>query len=227
MSLNLAGLKVVVFDWDNTLAESRSALVYAINQVLPLYGLPEWEIIKCVRDNNLSFHDNFSRIFGEKAQEAYQKYLEVYKQNVGQMIKPFPHTTEVLRFFKQHGILVMIMTNKDRQLLEFELPFLYDRTLFDNIVCGHEAEQDKPCREHLFYTVKNVMPPDLISAQNVWVIGDSPQDSNCAKNAGARAIRIGLPIWVDDVLNLPEDIEFYPSFTRFYNILMADNNLCS
>ena len=35
--LNLKELKAAVFDWDNTLAESRTALVYCVNQVLQEY----------------------------------------------------------------------------------------------------------------------------------------------------------------------------------------------
>ena len=50
--LNIKNLKIVVFDWDNTLAESRTALIYAINQVLAEYGLKDREIEKQKRDNN-------------------------------------------------------------------------------------------------------------------------------------------------------------------------------
>lgn len=55
-------LKIVIFDWDNTLAETRTPLIYAVNRVLKEYGLPEWKEVKKLRDNNLSFRDNFPRI---------------------------------------------------------------------------------------------------------------------------------------------------------------------
>lgn len=67
-------LKIVIFDWDNTLAETRTPLIYAVNRVLKEYGLPEWKEVKKLRDNNLSFRDNFPRIFGSRADEAYRKY---------------------------------------------------------------------------------------------------------------------------------------------------------
>ena len=53
--LNIKNLKIAVFDWDNTLAESRTALVYSINQVLKEYGLNDWETEKKKRNNDLSF----------------------------------------------------------------------------------------------------------------------------------------------------------------------------
>ena len=76
--LNLKELKAAVFDWDNTLAESRTALVFCVNKVLQEYNMPEWNIVKAKRDNTLSFRDNFPRIFGDKAAEAYEKYTKIY-----------------------------------------------------------------------------------------------------------------------------------------------------
>lgn len=221
-NLNITGLKTAVFDWDNTLAESRSTLVYAINQVSSQYGLEEWDIVKKKRDNNLSFRDNFPRIFGDKAEEAYDRYTKIYLQNVSQIITAFPKTHEVLAFFKQNGISVMIMTNKDRVLFDYELPLLFNPDIFDNIVCGHEAEEDKPYAGHLIWTVKGVLNSEQISPTSVWVIGDSPQDSACARAAGARPIRIGKPIWGNE--NEQETgICFFDSFVDFYQSLLLSN----
>lgn len=217
--LNLKELKAAVFDWDNTLAESRTALVYCVNQVLQEYSMPEWNIVKAKRDNTLSFRDNFPRIFGDKASEAYEKYTKIYLQNVRKMITTFPKTLEVLQFLKSRGVKIMVMSNKDRKLLDYELPLLFNPALFDNVVCGHEAIKDKPYGEHLFWTLKDMFKPQQINRQNVWVIGDSPQDSACAKNAGALPIRIGKSIWEDET-NDTSGIIFFDSFVDFYKTLL-------
>lgn len=217
--LNLKELKAAVFDWDNTLAESRTALVFCVNQVLKEYNLPEWEIVKAKRDNNLSFRDNFPRIFGDKAAEAYEKYMQVYLKNVAGMISTFPKTVDVLQFLKSKEVKLMVMSNKDRRLLNYELPLLFNPDLFDNVVCGHEAAKDKPYGEHLFWTLKNMFTPQQINRQNVWVIGDSPQDSTCAENAGALPIRIGKSIWNDETKDT-SGIVFFDSFVDFYKTLL-------
>ena len=221
--LNIEGLKAAVFDWDNTLAESRSTLVYAINQVLPQYGLESWDKVKEKRDNNLSFKDNFPKIFGGKAEEAYKKYSEIYLKNVAQRITAFPKTHEVLNFFKKHQVAVMIMTNKDRVLFDYELPLLFNPNIFDNIVCGHEAKEDKPFKGHLIWTVKDILSEKDINPKTVWVIGDSPMDSCCAQAAGARPIRIGKSIWGDEKKKT-EDICFFNSFVDFYQSLLLSNS---
>ena len=217
--LNLKELKAAVFDWDNTLAESRTALVFCVNKVLREYNLPEWEVVKAKRDNKLSFRDNFPRIFGDKAADAYEKYTKIYLQNVGKMITAFPKTIEVLQFLKLQGVKLMVMSNKDRKLLDYELPLLFNPEMFDNVVCGHEAMKDKPYGEHLFWTLKDMFTPQQINRQNVWVIGDSPQDSACAKNAGALPIRIGKSIWADESDDT-SGIIFFDSFVDFYKTLL-------
>lgn len=218
---DISALKVAVFDWDNTLAESRSTLVYAVNQVLVQYGLPDWEKVQHKCNPDLSFRDNFPLIFGTKALEAYEKYAKIYLENVHRFITAFPKTTEVLEFLKSHGVKLMIMTNKDRRLLKFELPLIFDPALFDNIVCGHEAKADKPHQSHLIYTLKDFMPAHEINPKNIWVVGDSSVDSRCALSANALAIRIGKPIF--ETTAPPENnVLYFDSFVDFYeNLLLS------
>lgn len=54
-SLSLKSLKYVLFDWDNTLAESRTALVTVVNQVLAEYHMPNWDIVKNAAMPNFLF----------------------------------------------------------------------------------------------------------------------------------------------------------------------------
>ena len=221
--MNISGLKYVLFDWDNTLAESRSTLVLVVNQVLKEYGLPSWDQVKDLRDPNLSFRDNFPRIFGaDKAVAAYERYAALYPQVVTSHIKTFPYVSEVLNFFKSKNIPIMIMSNKDRRLLELELPLLFDKTLFSRIVCGHEALRDKPYPEQVYYTLQGLLKQDEITPENVWVVGDSPMDSSSAQAANAQAIRIGRPIWGDQ--EKPEaDIWYFDDFESFYKALQNES----
>lgn len=216
--MDLSKLKIVIFDWDNTLAESRTALVYCVNQILQEYNLPNWNIVSKLRDNNLSFRDNFPRIFGDKAEEAYAKYRVIYKQNIAKMINTFDGVVDSLIFLKSKGIKIIIMSNKDRELLEYELPLLFDKSLFDKIVCGREAKNDKPHPEHAYHSLDGMIDKKDISEETVWVIGDSPQDSTCAINANVKAIRIGDPIWKEEETKC-DKITYFKDFKTFYKSL--------
>lgn len=220
-SLSTKGLKIAAFDWDNTLAGSREALVYSINQVLPQYGLPDWEVVKNKRDRSLSFKDNFPLIFGKDAEEAYAKYSSIYKKNVRRLIKLPKGTLDVLQFLKRKKVKIVIVSNKDRELFEFESPFLYNEKIFTRIVCGHEAQRDKPYPEQLEFATLGLV--DEITPQKVWMIGDSPMDSKCALAAGAKAIRIGRPIWGTADDEESADIIYVDDFQQLYNLLLEQN----
>ena len=218
LELNLSKVKFVLFDWDNTLAESKTSLVYAIKQVIAEKNLPSWESLQAVRDHDLSFKANFKNFFKERADEIYARYAEIYLQNVKRLIKTFPKVYEVLELLRERGVKLMVMTNKDRRLLEYELPLLFDPSCFERIVCGCEAPCDKPHKEQVLYTLSGYLKPEEISRSNVWVVGDSPQDSKAALASGALPIRIGKAIWeecetkCDDVIYLEDFADFYECF---------------
>lgn len=188
--LDTGGLKAVVFDWDGTLAETRTPRLWAVNRIMTAYGLPDWESTRDRQNPLLSFMDNFPLVFGARAEAAYAEYAALYKANVARMIKTFPGVRETLAFLTERGIKICIMTNKDRRLLDFELPLLFSPSLFARIVCGHEAARDKPDAAHALLALRGVVDPADISLQTVWVVGDSALDSMTAEAVGALPIRI-------------------------------------
>ena len=221
-NLDVSKVKYVLFDWDNTLAESKTPLLFAIRQVLAEKSLPEWETYNNVRDNSISFRENFKNFFNGRADEIYERYVEIYLQNVERLISTFPKVQEVLDFLRKRNVLIMIMTNKDRRLLEFELPLLFNPKYFERIVCGCEAPLDKPHKEHVLFALNGYLLPEEIVRDNVWVVGDSPQDSSAALEAGALPIRIGKDIWHDCEV-YSEKIVYFKSFEEFYNCLSMQN----
>ena len=214
--LNMNNLKVAAFDWDNTLALSRDAIVRSINDVLAKYGLGDWSKVESLRNPDLSFKDNFSLIFADKAQEAYELYSNIYMQKTALLTKAPLYASEVLQYLRENNVYIVLVTNKERKLLEFELPLLYKKDYFTRIVCGHEALRDKPSPEQLIYAVNGLV--DVINTDNVWMIGDSPMDSSCALKCNARAIRIGSPIW-KTTEQVDEKIDYFSDFADFLHFI--------
>lgn len=218
MQTDLSRLKTVLFDWDNTLAETRSSLVTSINIVLEEFKMPVWAEVKKLHNPNVSFRDNFINIFQAKAEAAYLRYREIYKEIAPQHLSVFPNVQNTIDFLKERNIKIAIMSNKDRQLLEFELPLLFNPEDFDKIVCGHEAPRDKPFPEHALYTLEGLTDPENINPESVWIVGDSKQDSDCALAAGVLPIRIGQPIWNDENFR-DKRLIFFENFTDFLTYL--------
>lgn len=217
---NLSELEYVLLDWDNTLSDSRPLLVQTVNRVLQEYHLPNWEETKQKRDKDLSFRDNFPHFFGpKKATEAYERYVELYLPEIKKTIHTFPKVKETLLFLRAQNIPLIILSNKDRRLLEAELQHLFDKDWFLRVVCGHEAPIDKPYPEQIFYALQGLLKPEEITPQRVWMIGDSPQDSRCALAANVLPIRIGKPIWEEQENSNSKAIQYYQDFAEFYAML--------
>lgn len=219
MKLDVAPLKGILFDWDNTLVESRSSLVAAINEVLSRYGLRDWEFEKQKRDPNLSFKDNFIHIFGDNADAAYNQYREVYLRIMPNMITLFPYVRKVLELFVQKNIPMFIVSNKERILLEKEKDILLSEYVFQNVVCGHEAAHDKPHPIQILYALKDFCAEDEVTPEHFWMVGDSPMDSKAAIDAGVLPIRIGRSIWGDEG-NPENQIVYFNNFKEFYQNLL-------
>ena len=218
MVLQVNKLKIILFDWDNTLAETRSALVASVNQVLLDNNLPEWDAIKDRRNRMLSFRDNFPVLFGSRGEELYNNYKLIYRRKIKSLITTFDCVPQTLCYLKSRGIKIAVMTNKDRELFDYELPMLFDPSWFERTVCGHEAPRDKPFPDHAFYTLRGLIDEKDISPEHVWVVGDSAQDSDCAKAAGVLPVRIGKPIWTPDAPPEP-GIIYFNNFCLFLQAL--------
>ncbi len=216
--LNADRLKVAVFDWDGTLVESRTPRLWAVNRIMDQYGLPDWESTRDRQNKYYSFMDNFPLVFGDKAQEAYQKYFELYRQNFARMIKVFPGVRETLTLLRNKGVKTAIMTNKDRRLLELELSRLFEPGCFDKVVCGHEAVRDTPYADHAAHTLEGLIDKADITPQTVWIVGDSVLDNICAAAVNALPVRIignGSEIEkIDD-----PSVVYFEDFSDFYRHL--------
>ena len=208
-------LKAVVFDWDGTLAETRTPRLWAVNRIMAEYGLPDWESTRPLQNKYLSFMDNFPLVFGDRAAAAYAEYFDLYKANVARMIKTFPGVRETLDFLRARKIKISVMTNKDRRLLDFELPLLFDPALFDRIVCGHEAAHDKPDAAHALAALDGLVAAEEISPQTVWIVGDSVLDSMTAEAVGALPVRIAG--------RCPQEndsrVMYFDNFQQFYRAI--------
>lgn len=216
--LNPQKLRVVVFDWDGTLVESRTPRLYAINKVMAERKMGSWEQTRPKQNPQLSFMDNFPLVFGPEASNIYGKYCEEYKRCVGQMIYTFAGVKETLNLLQKHRVKVVIMTNKDRKLLDFELPLVLEPPYFAKIVCGHEAERDKPYPEHARRALEGIIAAKDVSPDTVWVVGDSILDNQCAIAIGAKPIRL-CNGFLDCDKVASGKVWYFDSFNDFYQQL--------
>ena len=198
-----AHLKVMVFDCDGVLFDSKEANRAYYNALLASVGLPP------MTEEQLAFahcHRVFEVIdylipepkLREKAYEA-RKRLDYC--NFLSYMRPEPYVKEVLSAFKRQFKLGMATsrTNTIHRLLE-----IYGlRSFFDLIISALDVQRPKPHPEALY----KIMDTFKIKNDELLYIGDAEVDAEMAKRAGVPFVaykRPDLPadIHVDSLLEL-------------------------
>jgi phosphoglycolate phosphatase len=108
-----------------------------------------------------------------------------------------------LRLLRDEGIYLGIVSNKTGELLRREVAGLGWLPFFGSVVGAGDAPIDKPAREpvHLALAPSGVAP-----GEEVWFVGDTAVDMECASNSGCVAVLLAAATTAD---------EFAREFARF------------
>jgi len=180
--------KAVIFDWDNTLVDTWPLIQTAIDKTMVDMGQKPWGLEK-VRDNvHKSMRESFPEIFGKDWQKAGEIYKNTYR-SIHLEIQLLPNALKLMNKLEERGILQFIVSNKIGLTLRKESAQIgVDRKFFAQIG-SMDSNADKPSRE----------PVDLAlmgsgldtSKDEIWFVGDTIADVDCAYNSGCRPIVYG------------------------------------
>jgi len=189
--------KAILFDWDDTLAHTRSAVVESMEYVLGKYGKEPWDITKTkYRDTKKSLKENFPNFFADEAAVAYQDYLNYYTLNGYNKVVPLEEAFNFLQVCNEKKIDIFIISNKEKSLLLKEISFCFPDIKFTKILGNGDAPKNKPGPDPVFTALKDA--EYKIDKNNVWLIGDTKQDTECAYNAGVQPILLGKGKFMED-----------------------------
>ncbi len=182
--------KAVVFDWDNTLVSSWRAIAEAINKTRVEFGLNAWsdeEIRKnCTRAARVSFPE----WFGDKWKAAYDFYYHHVGNSRLDQISPTNGAVELLQWLKEKNIPLFIVSNLRGDLLRIEVARMRLENFFVAIAGAQDTPRDKPARDHVDYALKK---GSIEAHADIWFVGDSEVDMQCAFNSGCTPVLIGAP----------------------------------
>lgn len=189
--------KGVAFDWDGTLAHTRKAVVEAMEHVLAHYGREPWDVTKAkYRDTAKSLKENFPNFFGDSAKEAYEMYLDYYRSRSYAHVTRAAGAQELLQKLSASDILVCVISNKEKSLLLAEVKHCFPDIEFYKIFGDGDAERNKPAPDPVFKAFADAS--FAINRENVWLVGDSKQDSECAYSSGCLPLIVGKFKFADE-----------------------------
>lgn len=119
--------------------------------------------------------------------ELLQRYLAYYEQHPVDYTRWMPGAQETVEALSElEDLSLCICTNKARSATDAVLAALGIRARFRAVVAAGDTAEKKPAPEPLLHLARLVgVPPERIV-----MVGDGPQDVECARRAGARSVAI-------------------------------------
>ncbi|WP_434636308.1 HAD family hydrolase [Sulfurimonas sp. NW7] len=181
--------KIVIFDMDGTLIDSKKDITISVNYVRKTnHNLPPLSeefivdaINKEVRNLPKLFYN--TEIYEEKDRILFEKH---YKEQCIEHPYLYDGVQEMLERLHVKGVKLSVATNAPTQFALTMLEHLHVADLFDMIVGADKVQASKP-HPDMIHKILNFYSYDA-KKDKAWMVGDNSKDIKSAHNAGIEAI---------------------------------------
>lgn len=176
--------KLVLFDFDYTLADSSRGVISCINYALDKMGLDSVsEEIAC-RTIGLSLSKTFLKLCNKDQVDKTSEFTRLFIKQADKVMVDFTRiydsVPETIKILKSNGIKLGIISSKFRYRIEAILNRAGLQNIFDYIVGGEDVIFQKPSPEGII----NAIEFFGFKLDEILYVGDSLTDAEAAKNSG-------------------------------------------
>lgn len=175
---------VIIWDWDNTLADTKRAVLEGIKDVARHFNLPDVtadDLKNVMTEHRGAF---WQRSFGADLMRGINYYISVYP-NYSHLVDLFEGTVTTLNDIKELQIPQIILSNKAHQNLVKEVNQTGVASYFRRVIGSDETHGGKPQLAFANYALQG------IDFEKIILIGDGLSDMQMAKALGAISICVG------------------------------------
>lgn len=176
-----SSVKVVVFDCDGVLFDSREANIHFYNHILKKFnaGFVKPEQVDYVHTHSVRESIYYLIEDTAKANEAFEYAKTVDFSSFFPYMALHNSVVSCLKNLRDKGYRIAVATNRTASTREVLQHFKIEG-FFDLVVCASDVEHPKPHPDML----KKIMLYFGVSPHNVLYVGDSGVDEECARRAG-------------------------------------------
>ena len=179
-------MKLIILDFDGTLADTRGLIVQTMQQTIASLGLEPRTDEQCASMIGLPLKQAFTDLIpmtdamGEHCVDTYRQIFN--ENNAAYTIPAFPNVLETLRLLSQKGYTLTIASSRShRSLMEFVVNMDLQEVL-SYVLGADDVTQAKPNPEPVLKTLEKYgCTPD-----EVLVVGDTWYDIEMGRRAGVR-----------------------------------------
>lgn len=186
--------RAVLFDWDNTLADSWPVIYAALRATFEDMGKEPYtydEVVYGRGGIHRSMRDSFPEIFGDRWEEARDIYYNYFqKKHLGEMalIEDAHLPLEELR---ARGVYMAVVSNKTGGYLRAEVEHSGLGRYFGKVIGAGDAKRDKPSPDPVHMALEDSGVENIDKMKNIWFIGDSRTDYDTSVAAGCLPVLFG------------------------------------
>ena len=171
----------LLFDWDNTLADTWPAIHHALAVTFRAMGREPWTFEETRARVRASARDSFPALFGAQAEDAMKVFYGTFAADHLAKLRERPGATDMLERLAEAGFYMAVVSNKRGDLLRQEADALDWTRLFSRLVGANDAAQDKPAVAPVQMALADA---GLAPGPETWFVGDTDIDLACAVNSG-------------------------------------------
>lgn len=194
--------KYILFDFDGTLIDTNELIILSLNKTSKRY------LGKYLSNEDLNnilgkyLEEQMRYLSQEHWADMVAYYREFYKSNQDKLIKEFPHIKQMLESLKDLGCKIAVVSAKGRGGIIHGLNRFNLEHYIDVIVSAYDVKNNKPHPEPALKALEELGA----DACEAVLVGDSPYDILCGKNAGVKTVLVDWTIFPkNDILKLCPD----------------------
>lgn len=180
----MANYKVIMLDFDGTIARTIPAILHASEKMLAMHGYgidPE----QVERNFGLALPEAFRcfandpNIDDTTIEQMVKEFNSIYKNECESLIELFDGVAETLDTLKKAGVTLLIASNNIRSVLDRLTARLNIAQYFDGIVCADDVVNAKPAPDIALLAIERYN----VKASETLVVGDSTFDMDMGRGA--------------------------------------------
>ena len=180
-------IRLIIFDFDGTLGDTRRNIVTTMQMTIRETGLPARTDHECTSTIGLPLDGCFEALYPDESKETIllctDTYRRIFQENL-QTMKPqvFPKVRETLQALKEQGLTLTIASSRWHKSLSELTHDLQIAEYISYLVGADDVVKAKPDPEPVLKTLSAMG----FKASEALVVGDMNVDILMGRNAGAK-----------------------------------------
>lgn len=182
--------RLVILDFDGTLADTQPIIIASIQHTLRELHLPPRTDTECRTIIGLPLAQCFVTLCGvdnDTAERCADVYRRVFDElNTDGIVTLFPHVLDTIKSLHDRGLQLAICSSRGRPTLEGFVKTFHLEKYVGMVVSANDVQQHKPHPE----PVQKILAAFGIQPDEALVVGDASYDIMMGRNAGCHTVGV-------------------------------------